>query len=58
MFSARAAGLKSADGATWQIGEDALTSADGRSLPRLAGQISYWFAWNGYVGAESEFYTP
>ncbi len=56
-FALRGDRLKSTDGAVWQIGEDALTTADGRSLPRLAGQISYWFAWNGYVGAASEFYS-
>ena len=55
-FAAKGDGLKSADGAVWQISEEAITAADGRSFPRLAGQISYWFAWNGYVGAASEFY--
>jgi hypothetical protein len=55
-FSARGEGLAGADGALWTIGEDALTTEDGRSLPRLAGPISSWFAWTGYVGAESEFY--
>ncbi|MFV2002722.1 MAG: DUF3179 domain-containing (seleno)protein, partial [Paracoccaceae bacterium] len=47
--------LRSDAGGVWQIGEDALT--DGiNSLPRLAGQISYWFAWNNYLGLESEIY--
>ena len=49
-------GLVSSDGVRWQIGEEELKSADGRSLPRVAGHIAYWFAWNGYLGAESELY--
>lgn len=54
-FAVDGAALKAADGA-WQITENALIGPGGQSLERLAGQISYWFAWNGYVGAESEFY--
>jgi hypothetical protein len=42
----------------WQIGEEALTGPDGERLPRLAGHIAYWFAWNGYLGVESEVYSP
>jgi hypothetical protein len=55
-FAASDGSLKGADGQAWQVTEDALLAADGRKLGRLAGQISYWFAWNGYVGAKSEFY--
>jgi hypothetical protein len=47
--------LKSGDG-DWQVGEDALTGPDGAKLPRVPGHIAYWFAWNGYLGAESELY--
>ncbi|MCG8440648.1 MAG: DUF3179 domain-containing protein [Caulobacterales bacterium] len=46
----------SADGATWTLSEDALRAPDGREAPRLPGHVSYWFAWNGYLGMESELY--
>lgn len=45
-----------ADGTQWTATEDALTAPDGRQLQRVAGHIAYWFAWNGYLGAESELY--
>ncbi len=48
--------LVSGDGAVWTSSEDALTAADGRSMPRVAGHIAYWFAWDGYLGAQSEIY--
>ena len=48
--------IKSGDG-HWQIGEEALTGPDGTRLPRVPGHIAYWFAWNGYLGAESELYS-
>jgi hypothetical protein len=44
-------------GGYWQIGEEALTGPDGTKLPRVPGHIAYWFAWNGYLGAESEVYS-
>ena len=50
-------GLTSQDGTHWTLSEDALTAPDGRILPRVAGHIAYWFAWNGYLGAESELYS-
>ena len=49
-------GLLSSDGVRWQIGEETLQAADGRTLPRVAGHIAYWFAWNGYLGSESDLY--
>ena len=48
--------LTSGDGTAWSVTEDALVSDDGRSLPRVAGHIAYWFAWNGYLGSESALY--
>jgi Protein of unknown function (DUF3179) len=48
--------LKSADGRNWQLGEDALTSEDGQKMARVAGHVAYWFAWNGYLGAESAIF--
>ncbi len=55
-FAQKAGQLTSSDGAVWQIGEEALTAADGRSLARVAGHVAYWFAWDGYLGDEAELY--
>lgn len=41
----------------WQLSEDYLTSQTGEKLKRLPGHISYWFAWAGYLGDESQLYT-
>ncbi|MEM7171540.1 MAG: DUF3179 domain-containing protein [Pseudomonadota bacterium] len=43
-------------GGIWQITESAIVGPDGRRLPRVAGHIAYWFAWDGYLGAESALY--
>ena len=48
--------LSAADG-EWQIGEDALTGPDGTRLARVPGHIAYWFAWDGYLGVESDLYA-
>ena len=55
-FKAAGAQLLSNDGTRWDITEEALTAPNGRDLPRVPGHIAYWFAWNGYLGAESEVY--
>ena len=55
-FRAAESGLLSSDGARWTLTEEALVATDGRTLPRVAGHIAYWFAWNGYLGTESEIY--
>lgn len=47
--------LKSGDG-YWRIGEEALTGPDGTRLSRVPGHIAYWFAWNSYLGAQTEVY--
>ncbi|MEO1001008.1 MAG: DUF3179 domain-containing (seleno)protein, partial [Pseudomonadota bacterium] len=44
------------DGAAWEVREDALHGPGGETLPRVAGHVAYWFAWNGYLGAESELF--
>jgi hypothetical protein len=41
-------------GGLWQVREDALVAPDGTRLPRVPGSVSYWFAWDGYHGVESE----
>ncbi|MCF6231922.1 MAG: DUF3179 domain-containing protein [Rhodobacteraceae bacterium] len=47
-----------AAGTAWKITEEALIAPDGATLPRVAGHISYWFAWDGYLGISSKLYTP
>ena len=41
---------------TWRVGEGFLISDNGKRLPRVAGHVSYWFAWDSYLGAKSELY--
>lgn len=55
-FSGDAAALRSDDGKNWRLNENALISSDGQRLPRVAGHIAYWFAWNSYLAANSELY--
>ena len=45
-----------AAGKAWQITEEALLGPGGERLPRVAGHIAYWFAWDGYLGSKSEFF--
>ncbi|MFQ5966471.1 MAG: DUF3179 domain-containing protein [Acidimicrobiia bacterium] len=35
-------------GVVWEVTEDALVSAEGESLGRLPGHLSYWFGWFSY----------
>ncbi|MEM7058267.1 MAG: DUF3179 domain-containing protein [Pseudomonadota bacterium] len=56
-FSGSAEGINGPGGA-WQITEDALIGPTGEKLPRMPGHVAYWFAWDGYLGAESELYQP
>ena len=35
-------------GAAWQVTEDALISETGEVLPRVAGQLAFWFGWFGF----------
>ena len=55
-FVAEGDRLKSEDGVLWDLGEEAITATDGRTLPRVAGHIAYWFAWDGYMGVKSELF--
>ncbi|MEM7268289.1 MAG: DUF3179 domain-containing protein [Pseudomonadota bacterium] len=43
-----------ANGRDWRITEAALVSETGENLPRVAGHIAYWFAWDGYLGPKAE----
>ncbi len=35
-------------GEVWQVTEDALVSETGEQLPRVAGQLAFWFGWYGF----------
>lgn len=48
--------LKS-DSGLWQMSENFLTGPNGEKLPRIAGRMSFWFAWNSFMGVESEIYS-
>lgn len=37
--------LNDQDGKPWRVTEEALTTPDGKSLPRLPGHLAYWFGW-------------
>ncbi|MGF1447240.1 MAG: DUF3179 domain-containing protein [Pikeienuella sp.] len=41
---------------TWRITEAALIGPNGAGLPRVAGHVAYWFAWDGYLGPRSSLY--
>ena len=57
-FRADGDGLRDAQGAAWKPTEAGLTGPGGEVLPRVAGQVSYWFAWDGYLGDAAELYRP
>ena len=44
------------DGAVWRRTEDALIGPNGETAPRIPGKLSYWFAWNGYLGGTATLY--
>ena len=44
-------------GRDWQLREEFLVGPGGTKLPRIAGHISYWFAWDGYLGVKSELFS-
>ena len=43
-------------GGEWSLTEDALSGPGGQKRERVAGHISYWFAWNNYYGVKSALY--
>jgi hypothetical protein len=43
-------------GGLWQVTEAALLGPEGARLARVPGHISYWFAWDSYLGVKSELY--
>ncbi|MDA7963127.1 DUF3179 domain-containing protein [Ruegeria sp.] len=56
-FTAAAGGLQDQTGQLWTVTEEALIAPDGTRLPRVAGHISYWFAWDNYLGDASSVYS-
>ena len=59
MFTRSSSGELSTIGQKWEFGEDFLVSADGKQKrARLPGHISYWFAWENFMGVKSELYQP
>ncbi len=50
-------GWLSGPGGLWRLEEEALVGPDGTRLPRIPGHIAYWFAWNGYLGVQSELFA-
>ena len=41
----------------WSITESALIGPRGARFARMPGHISYWFAWDGYLGLDSDIYS-
>ena len=48
--------IKDQDGVEWSVTESALIGPDDTRLPRVAGHISYWFAWDNYMGDAATVY--
>ncbi|CAD0183572.1 hypothetical protein RUESEDTHA_00442 [Ruegeria sp. THAF57] len=55
-FTASDGGLVDQAGRKWTMTEEALIGPDGTQLPRVAGHISYWFAWDNYLGDAATVY--
>ena len=53
---ATAGQLTDSEGGDWTVQEDALISQNTRA-PRIAGHIAYWFAWDSYLGVQSELFA-
>ncbi len=56
-FAQDETGRLSGPGGTWTVSENFLTGPAGERLARVPGHISYWFAWDGYLGVKSELYS-
>ncbi|CUJ86566.1 hypothetical protein RUE5091_00482 [Ruegeria denitrificans] len=55
-FTVSDGGLVDQAGQKWTITEEVLIGPDGTQLPRVAGHISYWFAWDNYLGDAGTVY--
>ena len=49
-------GVIKSEAGDWKLSEDFLIGPNGEKLTRVAGHVAYWFAWDGYLGVESELY--
>lgn len=59
VFSVSATGEITTHNLQWKLDEQFLVSSDGRQKrARLPGHISYWFAWENFMGVKSELYQP
>ncbi len=56
-FKASGGGLVDESGRKWTLSEEMLIGPDGTQLPRVAGHISYWFAWDNYLGDAASVYN-
>ncbi|MGI9355473.1 MAG: DUF3179 domain-containing protein [Rhizobiaceae bacterium] len=56
-FTQGETGKLSGPGGAWSVDEDFLKGPSGEKLARVPGHISYWFAWDGYLGVKSELYS-
>ena len=43
-------------GGLWKIEEGMIVGPEGTHLARVPGHVAYWFAWDGYMGVQSELY--
>jgi len=57
VFSITSEGNIETAGTEWTLSENFLSSADGKQRrARLPGHISYWFAWENFMGVKSQLY--
>lgn len=57
-FSGATRGFISSADEQWRVTEDFLISSDNsKKRARIPGHVSYWFAWDNYLGVKSELYT-
>ena len=47
--------IQGSDG-VWQVTEEVLKGPNDQRLARIPGHVAYWFAWDGYLGIQSELY--
>ena len=52
----KVAGVLTSKAGDWKVSENFLVGPNGEELARVAGHVAYWFAWDGYLGVESELY--
>ena len=59
VFTQSADGMLTTADHKWTLTENFLISSDTKhKRPRLPGHISFWFAWENFLGFKSELYQP